>query len=423
MSTLRPSGVLNPSLEMQNPTERRAYLSDRLRATVARAYANAPRVRRRLDEAGLTPNDISGLEDLPKLPITTKDELPALQAADLPFGGLLAAPLSKLQRIFMSPGPNYVPQAQQTDFWRLGMAFAAAGFRPGDVVQNTLSYHLSPGGFMADAGLKSLGCVVIAAGVGQTELQIRVAADVGVTGYVGTPSFLYTLLSKAKAAGTPLRIGSAFVTAEMLPESLRAELERDFGVRVLQGYATADLGLLAYECAEKKGMHLQPEAIVEVLDIETGQPAAPGQPGQVVGTTFDQAYPLLRFATGDIAALADPVACPCGRTAPRLAGLLGRVGDAVKVKGMFIRGSQMDEVFKRFPEVAQFQAIVTREQHLDQLSYLVALGCEVGELAAFKARLAEALKDALKVRGEVEIVAPGAIAPGSKKILDRRVWK
>jgi phenylacetate-CoA ligase len=160
-----------------------------------------------------------------------------------------------------------------------------------------------------------------------------------------------------------------------------------------------------------------------VLDIETGQPAAPGQPGQVVGTTFDQAYPLLRFATGDIAALAEPVACPCGRTAPRLAGLLGRVGDAVKVKGMFIRGSQMDEVFKRFPEVAQFQAIVTREQHLDQLSYLVALGVEVGEPAAFKARLAEALKDALKVRGEVEIVAPGAIAPGSKKILDRRVWK
>ncbi len=170
-------------------------------------------------------------------------------------------------------------------------------------------------------------------------------------------------------------------------------------------------------------MHLQPEAIIEVLDLETRQPAAPGQPGQVVGTIFDEAYPLLRFATGDIASLAEPVACPCGRTAPKLTGLLGRIGDAVKVKGMFIRGSQMDEVFKRFPEVALFQAVVTREEHLDQLIYLVALGSEVGEPAALKARLAEALKDALKVRGEVQIVAAGAIAPGSKKLVDRRVWK
>jgi phenylacetate-CoA ligase len=423
MSTLRPSGVLNPELEMQSPAERRAYLSERLRAAVAHAYANAPRVRQRLDEAGLKPGDISGLADLPKLPITNKDELPELQAVDLPFGGLLAAPVSKLERIYMSPGPNYVPEAERPDFWRMRMAFAAAGFQPGDIVQNTLSYHLSPGGLMMDAGLRSLGCVVIPAGVGQTELQIRVAADVGVTGYVGTPSFLYALLTKAKAAGTPLRIKSAFVTAEMLPESLRTEIERDFGVQVLQGYGTADLGLLAYECAEKKGMHLQPEAIIEVLDLETRQPAAPGQPGQVVGTIFDEAYPLLRFATGDIASLAEPVACPCGRTAPKLTGLLGRIGDAVKVKGMFIRGSQLDEVFKRFPEVALFQAVVTREEHLDQLSYLVALGSEVGEPAALKARLAEALKDVLKVRGEVQIVAAGAIAPGSKKLVDRRVWK
>jgi len=423
MSTLRPSGVLNPELEMQSPEQRRAYLGERLRAVVAHAYANAPLVRRQFDEAGLKPGDISGLADLPKLPITSKDELPAWQAVDLPFGGLLATLISRLQRIYMSPGPSYVPEADRPDFWRMRMAFAAAGFQSGDVVQNTLSYHLSPGGLMMDAGLKSLGCVVIPAGVGQTELQIRVAVDAGVTGYVGTPSFLYTLLTRAKAAGTPLRIKSAFVTAEMLPESLRTEIERDFGVRVLQGYGTADLGLLAYECAEKKGMHLQPEAIVEVLDLETREPAAPGQPGQVVGTLFDEAYPLLRFATGDIASLAEPGACPCGRTAPKLTGLLGRVGDAVKVKGMFIRGSQLEEVFKRFPEVASFQAIVAREEHLDRLTYLVELGAQVGEPAAWKAQVAEALKDAVKVRGEVQIVAAGAIAPGSKKVVDRRVWK
>ena len=414
---------MNPELEMQSPEQRRAYLGERLRAVVAHAYANAPLVRRQFDEAGLKPGDISGLADLPKLPITSKDELPAWQAVDLPFGGLLATLISRLQRIYMSPGPSYVPEADRPDFWRMRMAFAAAGFQSGDVVQNTLSYHLSPGGLMMDAGLKSLGCVVIPAGVGQTELQIRVAVDAGVTGYVGTPSFLYTLLTRAKAAGTPLRIKSAFVTAEMLPESLRTEIERDFGVRVLQGYGTADLGLLAYECAEKKGMHLQPEAIVEVLDLETREPAAPGQPGQVVGTLFDEAYPLLRFATGDIASLAEPGACPCGRTAPKLTGLLGRVGDAVKVKGMFIRGSQLEEVFKRFPEVASFQAIVAREEHLDRLTYLVELGAQVGEPAAWKAQVAEALKDAVKVRGEVQIVAAGAIAPGSKKVVDRRVWK
>ncbi len=423
MATLRSSGVLSPELEMQSAAERRAYLSERLRATVARAYSNAPGVRRLMDRAGIKPSDIAGLEDLPKLPITNKDELSGLQAAELPFAGLLAAQVSKLRRIYMSPGPSYVPQGQQADFWRFAMAFAAAGFQPGDVVQNTLSYHLSPGGLMMDAGLQSLGCVVIPAGVGQTELQIRVAADVGVTGYVGTPSFLYTLLTKAREAGTPLKIKSAFVTAEMLPESLRTELENDFGIRVLQGYGTADLGLLAYECSEKKGMHLHPEAIVEVLDLETRRPAEPGQPGQVVGTIFDEAYPLLRFATGDISALAPDAVCPCGRTASKLTGVLGRIGDAVKVKGMFIRGSQLDEVFKKFVEVARFQAVVTREQHQDELRYLVELSAEMADRSALQARLAEALKDALKVRGEVQIVATGTIAPGAKKILDRRVWK
>jgi phenylacetate-CoA ligase len=415
--------MLSRELEMQTPAERRAFLGARLRATVAAACANAPRVRQIMDAAGRKPSDIAGIEDLSKLPITSKDELSGLQSADLPFGGLLASEVSRLQRIYMSPGPNYVPEAPKADFWRMGMAFAAAGFQRGDIVQNTLSYHLSPGGLMMDAGLRSLGCVVVPAGVGQTELQVRVAIDVGVTGYVGTPSFLHTLLTKAKEMGTPLKIEAALVTAEMLAESLRAELENDFGIRVLQAYGTADLGLLAYECAEKKGMHLQPEAIVEVLDLETRQPAAPGQPGQIVGTIFDESYPLLRFATGDIGALALDAPCPCGRTAPKLAGILGRIGDAVKVKGMFIRGSQLDAVFKKFGEVARFQAIVSREQHQDALSYLVELGTDVADQVALKSKLAEALRDVLKVRGEVQIAAPGTIAPGASKIVDRRVWK
>src|SRR5213082_184146 len=276
------------------------------------------------------------------------------------------------------------------------MAFAACGIKAGDVVMNTLSYHLTPGGFMLDSGLRSLGCVVIPAGTGQTDLQVKVASTLRATGYAGTPSFLRTLLLHARELKLPLHFEVAFATAEMLPESLRTELE-GFGIRVLQGYATADLGVLAYECSEKNGMHLQPECIVEILDLETGKPAQPGQPGQVVGTTFDDSYPLLRFATGDISTFAPAGPCPCGRTAPRLKGLLGRVGDAVKVKGMFVRGSQMDEVMKQFPAVARFQAVVTCEEHHDQLSYIVELAPGA---TLDTAKLAEALRDAVKVRGD-----------------------
>jgi len=422
MATLRSGGIASPELETQSPAQRERYLSEKIRETVARAYANAPRVRRTMDDLGLKPSDISGPEDLKKLPITYKDSLASLQASNPPFGGLLSGPVTKLRRIFMSPGPNYVPQPQQDDFWRFRMAFAAAGLQPGDVVHNSLSYHLSPGGFMLDAGLRSLGCVVVPGGTGPTELQVRVAHDMAVSGYVGTPSFLYSLLTKARELGTPLKIKAAFVTAEMLPESLRTELETDFGIRVLQGYATADLGVLAYECAEKKGLHLHPEALVEILDLETGQPAAPGHPGLVVGTTFDATYPLLRFAPGDISALAGDEGCVCGRTTRKLTGLLGRIGDAVKVKGMFIRGSQMDEVFKKFPEVTRFQALVSRDQHHDNLAYLVEVSEPIGE-SAWIAKLEEALRDALKVRGEARIVPSGTIATGAKKILDQRVWR
>jgi phenylacetate-CoA ligase len=276
---------------------------------------------------------------------------------------------------------------------------------------------------MMDTALRRLGCVVIPAGTGQTDVQVQVAAALRATGYTGTPSFLRTLLLRARELGTPLSFEVAFVTAEMLPESLRAELEGDFGIRVLQGYGTADAGLLAYECPEKSGMHLQPEVIVEVLDLETGRPAAPGQPGQIVATLFDPWYPLLRFATGDIGALAPDSACPCGRTASKLAGLLGRVGDAVKVKGMFVRGSQLDKVLEAFPAVARVQAVVTREDQQDKLVYLVELKPGAAGGAELTESLASALREAVKVRGEVQLAPAGTIAPGAKKIDDRRVWR
>jgi phenylacetate-CoA ligase len=419
---LRPSRIFDPSTESQSPEVRRVHLGERLRRTVAHAFARAPRARRTLEAAGLGGGTVRGLEDLERIPVTRKDSLPAAQAEEPPFAGLTAVDAGQLARIFMSPGPIYDPQGAHEDFWRFRHALAAAGFRSGDVAHNSASYHLTPLGFMLDAGARALGCAVIPAGVGQTELQVKVAAHLRATAYLGLPSFLHALLTKAREAGTPLSFEAAFVIAEMLPESLRSELEEGFGVRVLQGYGTADLGCLAFECPEKGGWHVHPEAIVEVLDIETGKPADPGQPGEVVGTLFDVAYPLLRFGTGDLSVLGPEERCGCGRTTPKLRGLLGRVGDGVKVKGMFIRAGQIDGVMKRFPEVATWQAVVTREAHLDRLEYAVELTApDAG--GALAARLSDALREEVKVKGEVRTAPAGTIPPGAKRIDDRRVWK
>jgi phenylacetate-CoA ligase len=422
MCALRSSSIFSPELETRSPADRIAYLENRLRQTIAHAYLNAPRFRVAMDAAGVTPHAVQHLADLAKVPIIRKDDVAALQAQDRPFGGLSAVPTRSLKRIFMSPGNIYDVEGQAQDYWRFGPALGATGFRAGDIVLNACSYHMTPLGFMFDGALRTLGCVVVPTGTGQTELQVRVASDLGATGYVGTPSFLYTILKKAVELRSPLQIEIAFVTAEMLPESLRHELETDFGIRVLQGYGTAELGMLAYECGEKRGLHLHPEVIVELLDLEGGQPAASGQPGQVVATIFDETYPLVRFATGDISAFMEDERCSCGRTTPKLAGILGRVGDAVKVKGMFVRGSQMEEVLKRFPAVSRFQAVVTREAHQDHLRYLLEVKTAAEE-PGLADRVAEALRDNLKVRGEVELVPPGTIPAGARKIEDKRIWK
>jgi phenylacetate-CoA ligase len=421
MPALREGTILDSALETMPPEARSARLGARLAATVAHAFEHAPAARRALAAAGISPAGVRGLADLARIPITRKDDLPRLHAAEPPFGGLEGVPIERLARIFTSPGPILDPQGEDGDYWRFRHALAAAGFRRGEVALVSASYHLTPLGFMLDGAARAIGCTVIPGGVGQTELQAKVAALAGATAYLGTPSFLLTLLEKAREAGTPLRLEVAFVVAEMLPESLRAEIERH-GVRVLQGYGTADQGCLAYECTEKRGWHLHPDAIVEVLDLDTGAPAAPGQPGEVVVTTFDPAYPLLRLATGDLATLAPEEPCPCGRTAPRIAGLVGRVGDAVKVKGMFVRGAQVEATAKRFPEVSRVQAVVTREAQKDRLEVVaeVADPDGAGDLAA---RLAAALAEELKVRGEVRLVRAGTLPADAKRLDDRRVWK
>jgi phenylacetate-CoA ligase len=420
MPTLRPGTILDPKAECRTPEEQRAHLGASLAGAVAHAWRRAPRARRMLEAAGLEPADVRGLGELGRIPILRKDSLPVVQQAEPPFGGLATMPPGGLARLFQSPGPIFDPQGDDGDFWRFRHGLSAAGFRRGDVALVSASYHLTPLGFMLDAGARALGCAVIPGGVGQTELQLKAASHLGATAYLGTPSFLFQLLTRARETGVPLLLEVAFVVAEMLPESLRGDIQA-FGVRCLQGYGTADLGCLAYECAERGGWHMHPECIIEVLDLETQQPVAPGQPGELVATIFDESYPLLRFATGDVAALAAEAPCPCGRTAPKIAGLLGRVGDAVKVKGMFVRGGQIEAVLKRFPEAGRFRAVVTREEHQDALTYEVEVPNPAGEGLA-KA-LAEALREELKVRGEVRLLPQGTLPEGAKRVEDRRVWK
>ena len=420
MATLRRGAILDPSVEQGTEEARRERLGARLVATVARAWERAPRARRMLEAAGVRPGDVRSLEDLPRLPILRKDALVALQAEEPPLAGLATVEAGALARVFLSPGPILDPQGRDGDAWRLRHALSAAGFRAGDVVLNSASYHLTPGGFMLDGGARALGCVVIPGGTGQTDLQLRAASALGATAYTGMPSFLFHLLDRARETGVPLRLEVAFCFGEMLPESLRRDVEA-FGVRCLQGYPTADLGCLAYECEELGGWHHHPEVVVEVLDLETGEPAAPGQPGEIVATAFDDAYPLIRFATGDIGTPAPPGRCACGRVAPKLAGLLGRVGDAVKVKGMFVRGGQIEAALRRVPGAGRFRASVTREAHLDRLVVEV----EVADPAApgLAARVAEALQQDVQVRGEVRLVAVGGLGEIHARIEDRRTWR
>jgi phenylacetate-CoA ligase len=357
--------------------------------------------------------------DLEQVPITRKDALIDLQRARPPFGGFLGVPERQLARVFLSPGPLYDPQGPEPDYWRFAPALRAAGFQAGDVVLNACSHHLTPLGFIFDEAARAIGCRVIPSGVGNTELQVSVAQSLRATAYCGTPSFLKIILDKAVEMGldpsTDLSLRRAFVAAEMLPESLRASIQA-FGVSVRQGYGTADLGCLGYECAELSGLHVPDEAVVEIVDPATGRRLPAGQPGEVVATVKSRTYPLLRFGTGDLSAL-DETPCPCGRTSPRLARIMGRVGDAVKVRGMFVHPRQLEDVMARFPEVERYQAVVDRVEHHDVFTLRVQLAAG-GEIRA----IADAARAVLHVRPDIEVVPEGHIAEDAKSLVDQRTW-
>ena len=419
----RGTSVFDAESETVSAEERTAYQDDWLNDLVAHAYANAPAIHRILDRAGVAPGDVTSAGALERVPVTRKDELLEVQRAEPPFGGFLGVPVGELERVFMSPGPLFDPQGKEPDYWRFGPALRAAGFERGDVVLNACAYAMTPLGLMFDHAARHLGCVVLPSGVGNTELQVELARGMGATAYCGTPSFLKIVLDKAVEQGldprADLRIRKAFVAAEMLPESLRAEIEV-LGTTVRQGYGTADLGCLGYECGELTGMHVTEDAIVEIVDPVTGRNVPTGQPGEVVATVNRKTYPLLRFGTGDLSAL-DDAPCPCGRTSPRLVRIMGRVGDAVKVRGMFVNPRQVGDALARVEGLERWQLVVTRVEHRDELTLRAeAAGEPPPDLAE---RLGNALREASQLRATVDLVPSGTIPDDARPLVDERVWE
>ncbi len=403
---------------------RRAYQGERLRAAIARAHDHSPHFKRRLAAAGLTPAVISTAEDLVRLPVLKKATLPDIQRHDPPFGGLLAVPLSEVSRIYQSPGPIYDPEGQSPDYWRMARAFYAGGFRTGDVVQVTFAYHLTPGGWICDAGLRALGCVVIPAGVGNTEAQVQLLRDLGVTGFVGTAAFLSTLLTKAEEIGwdimRDLRLRVASVGGAMMAESMRQMMADRYRLLVRQTYAIGDLGLVGYECHEASGMHIADDLILQVVDPQSGAEVPPGEPGEVVVTLFDPVYPLIRFGTGDLSSVISEL-CRCGRTSARLTRIMGRVDEMTKIRGMFVHPRQVDELVGAFPEIRRCQIVVRSKGHDDDMTLRVELE-GIGAREAVVAKLEEKAKEFLRVKAHIEVVPQGTIGEGAKKILDERRW-
>lgn len=421
----RKRGFHDEEQERMSPKDRAGFTRRILRETVQFAYENAPATRKKMDDGGVRPEDVQDVADLAKIPLTRKADLKNIQKGELPFGGLAAVPPRGMRRIYVSPGPTYDPEGREETHWRWEKAFVAAGFRPGDIVQNTFMYHFSPAGLMFDEALIRIGCTVIPAGVGNTEMQAQVLRDLGVTGYVGTPSFLMTLLEKAKEMGVVpgdgLQLQVALVAAEMLPESLRKRFHEEFGIQVRQAYGTADVGSLGYECYEAKGMHINDEIVMELLDPASGKPVAPGEIGEVVVTLPSSTYPLVRFATGDLSIYTnDP--CPCGRTSARLLRIVGRVDQVTKVKGMFVHPEQVAQLEKKVPEVSAIQLVISRTGHEDRMTIRALLAAGASPSDALKEKIAETGRELTRLRGEVAFVQESEMTEREKKILDIRKW-
>ncbi|MCX7295477.1 MAG: AMP-binding protein [Hyphomicrobiales bacterium] len=400
-------------LETRNPALRESEQFAALPATLARALT-APGWAKHL--SGIDPAAVTSREALAKLPVFRKSDLVALQNEHPPFGGLNVTPPGKARRLLMSPGPIFEPEGLGVDGWGAARACFAAGFRAGDIVHNSFAYHLTPGAFMLESGVHALGCAVIPGGVGNTEQQLEAIAHYRPTGYVGTPDFLKILLDTAQKSGKDAAsFTRGLVSGAALPGSLRDEL-RARGVAVVQCYATAELGIVAYESDAMQGMIVNENLILEIVRPGTGDPLAPGEVGEIVVTTFNPDYPMIRLATGDLSAIHDGVS-GCGRTNLRIKGWMGRADQTAKVKGMFVHPKQVAEIGRRHPELSRLRLVVGRAAEQDTMTLLA-------EAASSDAALAEAvaatLQSVTKIKGVVNLVSPGSLPNDGKVIADER---
>jgi phenylacetate-CoA ligase len=399
--------------ETRDPASRERAQFKTLRALLGFAKAKAPGLRRQMK--AVDAKEITGRKALAAVPVVRKSELKELQAELPPFAGLTATRLGALSRAFLSPGPIADPEGTSPDWWGAARALYAAGFRRGDVVQNTFSYHMTPGGFILDSGARAVGCVVIPAGPGAIEQQLDCIRLFQPAGYVGTPDFLATLIAKAEEAGLPQPFRRALVSGAAFPASLQASLAAK-GVEAFQAYATADCGVIAYESPARAGLIVNESVIVEIVRPGTGDPVPEGEVGEVVVTRLSADYPLLRFATGDLSKVL-PGASPCGRTNQRLAGWLGRADQTTKVKGMFVHPGSVAEVMKRHPEVAKLRLVVTRAGEADRMTLRVETKRASDALVG---RIGDTLRELTKLRGEVEVVPAGSLPNDGRIIADER---
>ena len=404
------------SLENRDPAERERDLMARLPLQIAHAKARSAYFARSL--AALDATTINSRAALIQLPVLRKHALLEMQKQQKPFGELNATPVSGLGRVFSSPGPIYDPEGRSADWWRFSRALYAAGFRAGDLVHNTFSYHFTPAGFMVEGAAQKLGCCVFPAGTGQTEMQVAAIADLRPTAYTGTPSFLKIIIEKADELKTDISsLKKAMVSGEALFPAQQA-LFSARGIACFQGFGTADLGLIAYETEAHQGMVMDEELLLEIVRPGTGDSVAPGEVGEIVITTFNPDYPLIRFATGDMSAVL-PGISPCGRTNTRIKGWMGRADQTTKVKGMFIHPEQVAEVIKRHAEIIKARLVVTNPQTNDSMT----LHCEVSATPAGLAdAVAASIRDITKLRGTVELLAPGSLANDGKVIEDARKY-
>ena len=401
------------TLETRDPTVREREQFAQLPQAIAQAMT-APGWARQL--SGTDPKSITSRAALATLPVLRKSELLARQKETPPFGGFNTKPPGRAKRLMMSPGPIFEPEGFGTDWWGCARACFAAGFRLGDVVLNSFAYHLTPGGFIMESGALALGCAVIAAGPGNTEQQLEAIAHFKPAGYVGTPDFLKILLDAAQQAGKDVSsIKRALVSGAALPGSLREELGRR-GVTVLQCYATAELGIVAYESDAREGMIVNEHLLIEIVRPGTGDPVPEGEVGEVVVTTFNPDYPMIRLATGDLSAVL-PGVSPCGRTNMRIKGWMGRADQTTKVKGMFVRPELVAEVAKRHPALGRVRLVVTRTGEQDAMVLMAE--CASPD-AALPDAVAATLQSVTKLKGEVKLVQPGSLPNDGKMIADER---